>query len=198
MKHYVEDLWRGLPQDLEPPDFDARRELLLREIHGGEPILDLGCGDGRFSAELVRHGAEVTGADLSETALGRARLRAPAATFLTVEEEAPLPFADNAFELVWAGEVIEHIADTGAWLSEVRRVLRPAGRLLLSTPDHGRLRLLLGGIERYSPPLGDHLHLYTGRSLGRLLREFGFGQVHVLSRGGPPLLRRWLWARAVR
>jgi hypothetical protein len=58
--------------------------------------------------------------------------------------------------------------------------------------------LLVRGIERYSNPLSDHLHLYTRRSLHGLLNEFGFEPVEVRTAGGPPLLRRLLLARAVR
>jgi 2-polyprenyl-3-methyl-5-hydroxy-6-metoxy-1,4-benzoquinol methylase len=94
--------------------------------------------------------------------------------------------------------VIEHVGDTARWLSEVRRVIAPGGLLLVTTPSHGRLRLLVGGIERFSEPLGDHLHLYTRRSLARTLTEFGFGEVDVRAVGGPPLMRRMLLARARR
>jgi len=111
--------------------------------------------------------------------------------------DGQLPFDDGSFDLVWASEVIEHVTDTARWLSEVRRVLSPLGRLLVTTPSHGRLRLALGGIERYSKPLGDHLHLYTRRSLGELLLEFGFAAVTVRPAGGAPLMRRLLLARAV-
>jgi hypothetical protein len=68
----------------------------------------------------------------------------------------------------------------------------------VTTPDHGRIRLLIGGIERHSEPLGDHLHLYTQRSLRALLAGFGFGEVSVRAVGGVPLMRRLLLARAVR
>jgi SAM-dependent methyltransferase len=99
---------------------------------------------------------------------------------------------------VWASEVIEHIADTARWLSEVRRVLAPGGRLLLTTPDHPRLALALRGVERFSDPLGDHLHLYTKRSLSRLLEEFAFTDIRVRGAGGPPMMRRMLLASATR
>jgi ubiquinone/menaquinone biosynthesis C-methylase UbiE len=93
--------------------------------------------------------------------------------------------------------VIEHVADTGRWLSEIRRVLKPGGRLLITTPAHPRLRLLLGGIGRYSEPLGDHLHLYDRRSLAAVLAEFGFQPVKIQAIG-PPGFARLLLAVATR
>ena len=112
--------------------------------------------------------------------------------------DGALPFGDGAFELVWASEVIEHVADTARWLSEVRRVLVPRGRLLVTTPNHGRLQLAIGGIERYSEPLGDHLHLYSARSLRQLLIEFDFEVGELRGADGPPLVKRLLLASAAR
>jgi 2-polyprenyl-3-methyl-5-hydroxy-6-metoxy-1,4-benzoquinol methylase len=195
---YYEELWTRLPQELAHPDFELRLRFLLREAHSDDRLLDLGCGDGTFSAAAAPHVAGVIGADVAEAALSRARARTPGLEFRLVSLDGPLAFDDGAFDVVWSSEVIEHVADTARWLSEARRVLAPRGRLLLTTPSHGRLRLALGGIERFSEPLGDHLHLYSRRSLTQLLEEFGFGQISVRGAAGPPLLRRLLLARAVR
>ena len=161
-------------------------------------MLDLGCGAGDLAADLAAAGAEVTAADVAQAALDRAARRHPELELRLIAIDGPLPFEDGAFDAVWSSEVIEHVADTARWLSEVRRVLAPRGRLLLTTPSHGRLRLLAGGIERYSEPLGDHLHLYTARSLRALLGDFEFGEIEVRTAAGPPLARRLLLARAVR
>jgi ubiquinone/menaquinone biosynthesis C-methylase UbiE len=198
VREYYEDLWRRLPADLEPPEWEVRRALLQRELRAGERVLDLGCGTGRFSALAAASGALTTGVDVAEAALERARTAYPELDFRRVPFDGPLPLDDNSFDLVWASEVIEHVADTATWLSETRRVLAPGGRLLITTPAHGRLRLLVHGIERYSDPQGDHLHLYTARSLRGLLEEFGFAEVNVGAASGSPLLRRTLFARAVR
>jgi ubiquinone/menaquinone biosynthesis C-methylase UbiE len=199
MEDYYEDLWAKLPAELVPPDLDRRRRLLISEMRSGDRVLDLGCGAGTFTAIAARSGARsVIGVEIARAALTRARRDHPELDFRQIAASGPLPFDDNQFELVWASEVIEHIADTAAWLSEVRRVLVPGGRVALTTPNHGRLRLLVGGVERYSQPLGDHLHLYTQRSLRDLLIGFGFGQVRVRAEGGPPLLRRLLMARGQR
>jgi SAM-dependent methyltransferase len=198
VRDYYEELWERLPEELAAPDLELRRSFLLGEVRPGDRALDLGCGAGDFTAELVRAGAQAVGVDVAQAALARARSRHPELDFRLVPIDGPLPFEDNQFDLVWASEVIEHVADTARWLSEVRRVLVPGGRLLLSTPAHGRVRVALGGIERFSEPLGDHLHLYTRASLATLLGEFGFSGISVRAAGGPPLLRRVLLARADR
>ena len=198
MQEYFEELWRRLPADAEPSDFELRRHYLVERVGDGERVLDIGCGAGQFCAALDAAGARVTGVDVARAAIDRARASHPCLDFRAIAADRPLPFEDNSYEVVWAGEVIEHVADTATWLSEVRRVLAPRGRLLLSTPSHGRLLVAVRGIEHFSQPLGDHLHLYTRRSLKRLLGEFGFGEVDVRTAGGLPLMRRLLLARAVR
>jgi len=198
MRDYYEELWERLPGDLDPPDFKRRRGFLRSGINRGERVLDVGCGEGTFTGELVRAGAAPIGVDVAEAALQRARARYPELDFRLTPIDGPLPFEDASFDAVWASEVIEHVADTARWLSECRRVLVPRGRLLLTTPSHGRLRVALYGLERFSEPLGDHLHLYTRRSLRALLEEFGFGEVEVRAVAGPPLLKRLLFARARR
>jgi ubiquinone/menaquinone biosynthesis C-methylase UbiE len=213
MKDYYEELWERLPDDLHPPDLALRRAFALANVAGGDRVLDLGCGAGDLTADLAAaagrpaagrpaaghaDGGHAVGVDVAQAAVRRARERHPALDFRVAPIDGPLPFPDGSFDVVWSSEVIEHVADTARWLSEVRRVLAPSGRLLLTTPSHGRLRLLVGGVERYSEPLGDHLHLYTARSLRALLHEFGFADVRVHPAGGPPLWRRLLTARAER
>ncbi len=198
MRDYYEELWERLPDDLEPPDLELRRSFARAEIGPSDQVLDLGCGAGDLINDLRATAASVVGVDVAEAALRRARARHPELAFYRTEIDGELPLGDNSFDVVWSSEVIEHVADTARWMSEARRVLRPGGRLLLTTPSHGRLKLAVGGLERYSEPLGDHLHLYTARSLRGLLAEFGFDQVEVRAAGGWPLWRRLLLARAAR
>jgi ubiquinone/menaquinone biosynthesis C-methylase UbiE len=198
MQDDYEQLWERLGDELRAPDFEQRRAFMAAAVRPGDRALDLGCGAGDFTAALAEAGAQPVGVDVAEAALRRAREHHPGLDFRLVPLDGPLPLEDCEFGLVWASEVIEHVADTARWLSEVRRVMAPGGLLLLTTPSHGRLRLLVGGVERFSEPLGDHLHLYTRRSLAGLLGEFGFSAVVIRAVGGPPLLRRSLWVRAVR
>jgi SAM-dependent methyltransferase len=198
LRDYYEQLWQRLPDVLEPPELPIRTRLLEHELRPGDRVLDLGCGEGTFTQIAADHGAGgVIGVEVAPAAIDRARRAHTELDFRLAPIDGPLPLADASIDLIWCSEVIEHVADTATWLSEVRRVLARGGRLLLTTPAHGRLRLLVHGVERYSDPQGDHLHLYTARSLRALLSEFDFAQVRVGAASGPPLLRRTIWARAV-
>jgi 2-polyprenyl-3-methyl-5-hydroxy-6-metoxy-1,4-benzoquinol methylase len=202
-RDYHEAVWKALPAELEPSDLALRSAFLLEDVRDGERVLDVGCGEGRFAAALAAAGAEVVGIDVAEEPLRRARELHPELDLRLADGEGPWDLPDAGFDVVWAGEVIEHVADTAAWLSEVRRMLRPGGRLLLSTPAHG-LRVRLGlalserAFARHFDPLGDHLRFYTRPMLIQLLEEFGFERVVVRRARGSSSARRLLLARAVR
>jgi 2-polyprenyl-6-hydroxyphenyl methylase/3-demethylubiquinone-9 3-methyltransferase len=200
---YHEGLWQAVPAGLVPSDLDLRRRFLLAHVDPGMRVLDVGCGEGVFAAELARAGAQVVGIDAAEEPLRRARARHPELDLRLVDGEGDWPLPDAGFDAVWAGEVIEHVADTAAWLSEVRRVLRSGGALLLSTPAVGRLTLLRMALSRRAfevrfDPRGEHLRHYAPGTLRGLLEDFGFHDVLVRSAGGVPGERRVLLARAVR
>lgn len=203
---YHESLWEGVPEGLAPADGLLREAFLLERVAAESEraerqlrVLDVGCGEGHFAAALVRDGAEVVAIDVAEEPLRRARKHHTTIDVRLVEPEAPLPLEDASFDVVWAGETIEHVADSSRWLSEVRRVLRSGGLVLLSTPDHGplsRLWLALSrkAFEAHFDPRSDHLRFYTRRVLADLLADFGFDDVTVAGVGGLPGARRALLA----
>ncbi len=183
MEDWREHVWRSVPEGAEPERFRARRAFLLGQVHSGDRVLDLGCGDGAFAAALVSAGCAVTMADVAQEALRRARGRAPAATAVGLDEGAPLPFAEDAFDVVWAGEVLEHVVDVVGLLAEVRRVLRWGGRLVVTTPWHGRV--VVAG-DAHFDPRADHLRFFSARTLRGVLGEAGFAHVDVRSAGWFP------------
>jgi SAM-dependent methyltransferase len=110
--------------------------LALAGDVAGRRILDAGCGSGPLSAALRDRGAVVTGVDASAAMLALARRRLGDDVALhVVDLRDPLPFADGAFDDVVASLVLHYLEDWGPTLAEVRRVLRPGGRLIASV-DH--------------------------------------------------------------
>ncbi|MGV9757650.1 class I SAM-dependent methyltransferase [Streptomyces tricolor] len=102
----------------------------------GRRILDAGCGSGPLSAALRDRGAVVTGVDASAGMLALARRRlGDDADLHLADLNDRLPFADGAFDDVVASLVLHYLEDWGPALAELRRVLRPGGRLIASV-DH--------------------------------------------------------------
>jgi ubiquinone/menaquinone biosynthesis C-methylase UbiE len=102
-------------------------------------ILDYGCGEGRYVRELMATfpSANVTGCDISDTAIGIARRSIPEATFIAMDDETA-DLADESFDLVISIEVLEHVQDIAKSVRELSRLLRPGGRVLVTTPCANR------------------------------------------------------------
>lgn len=113
----------------------------------GRNVLDFGCGTGYGTAMLAEHAAAITGVDLSTEAIAHAEAhyRRHNLTFRPIGriEHKRLPFPDGFFDAVVSFQVIEHIANTDAYLSEIARVIKSGGVFVVATPDR-RTRLLPG------------------------------------------------------
>lgn len=183
MSRYDDDIWRLVPAEAAPPP--AHLVSFVRGLGRPAAALDLGCGDGRLGAEL--RAGELVAADVSGVALERARTRIPAARAVQLEPDEPLPLDDGAFDLVLCAETLEHVRDVQLMLSEVRRVLRPGGRLAVTTPAHGRLtgvEVAVRGFERRFDPLSPHVRFFTRRSLLTILDALGFDPGDIRSEAG--------------
>ena len=109
----------------------------VREVLGdvrGRDVLDAGAAAGEHSAWLVAHGARVVALDASEAMVRLARARlGDAATVLCADLARPLPLADASFDVVLSSLTLHYLEDWVPTLRELARVLRPGGRLVLST-----------------------------------------------------------------
>jgi SAM-dependent methyltransferase len=127
-------------------------------------ILDVGCGTGANLLMLSQFG-DAEGVDLSEDALAFCRERGLKNVKLGAAEK--LPYDDGTFDLVTALDVVEHMDDDLAGLKEMRRVLRPGGRVLLFVPTF----MFLWGLQ---DDVSHHRRRYRLPELTRVLEQAGF------------------------
>jgi SAM-dependent methyltransferase len=112
------------------------RYVFARELVGGLKVLDAACGEGYGTALLATTASSVTGVDLSETAIEHAseRYTSDRLKFL-VSDCLGLPFDEAEFDCIVSFETLEHLEDQQGLMAEFKRVLKPGGFLLISTPD---------------------------------------------------------------
>ncbi len=150
--------------------FVGRRRILLRVLDRyvgpgtAGHVLDFGCGPGGMLSHLARYGAP-EGVDADAQAVEMADRRG--AGRVSLLRSAELPFADESFGLVTALDVLEHLDDDRGALTEIRRVLRPGGTLLVTVPAY---RMLWGLQDEVS----HHRRRYVAREIGDRLRGTGF------------------------
>jgi 2-polyprenyl-3-methyl-5-hydroxy-6-metoxy-1,4-benzoquinol methylase len=153
--------------------YTARKELILGLVKG-ERILEVGCGTGTIAAALARN-SSIVGVDPTLTAVQMTKLRTSEA-HLDLEviqaDGLELCFASEAFEAAICADVIEHVDDDYSFLLEVRRVLEPAGYLLITAPAN---RLLWSQLDE---EVG-HRRRYDLGSIQKLLRKAGFEEIRV-------------------
>lgn len=113
------------------------RYVFASKFTPGKTVLDVACGSGYGASWLKRAGAKkVVGADIDPAAIKRARdeFGAPEIDFLEMDA-VNLKFPDNSFEVVVSFETLEHLNNQAQFIRELRRVLKPGGVLIISTPN---------------------------------------------------------------
>jgi 2-polyprenyl-3-methyl-5-hydroxy-6-metoxy-1,4-benzoquinol methylase len=155
---------------------------VLREIagHGGGAVLDFGAGVGELTRRLLQmRRFEVTGTDI----LGRPPGLPTSAGWLRQDLNEPLALKDGSFDLVVAVEVIEHLENPRAVAREWFRILRPAGELIVSTPNNESWRALLALLCRghfvafLDSCYPAHITALVREDLQRILAEAGFADI---------------------
>lgn len=220
MSAQAQDILRSLAQDVDviPPRFqDWWRNYLkkhaayylevlscLEARDAGATILEIGSMPGQFTVLLKRLGYDVQGVDIDPSRIAPfwAKHEIPVAK-VDVEQER-LPFPDDRFAIVLFTEILEHLRMNPLHaLAEVHRVLRPGGKIIVSTPNitpMNRLEFLLGGSYQGNPveefgkleKIGHmgHIRLYSLSEVRGLLEHAGF-TVRSCTYKGHVVLRGW-------
>jgi len=131
----------------------------LDQLHAADlRILDVGCGAGWLSSALDRYGT-VTGVDLADEVIARARTRYPSATFVA-GDFTHLTFDPNVFDVVVALEVLSHVADQAAFVAKLASHLPPGGLLMLATQN----RPVLENYNRIPPPAPGQIRRWVDKT----------------------------------
>lgn len=190
-RYYKEGYYKGLAPE---PRF-AKVLDLFQKIKG-ERLLDIGCGDGYFTNLLkeAMKAKEVFGIEIASDAVASAKEKGIKVVQLDIDE-ADFPFEDNYFDAVYCGEVIEHLFDPDHLLKEIRRVLKPGGTCVITTPNlagwPNRIALLFGFqpyptavspkyesvgklLVKGSEGQWGHIRVFTLRAFKELIRLYNF------------------------
>lgn len=148
----------------------------LNAVPSGK-LLDVGCGSGDWLLSMRELGWEVTGVDFDESAVKEGRERG-----LTVycENLEQLNFPNESFDAVCLNHVIEHVYDPVRTLKECARILRPGGKLVVSTPNGSSLghRIYKKYWRGLEPPR--HLHIFSFQSMHQAISLAGFQKTTVM------------------
>ncbi|MBJ6122138.1 class I SAM-dependent methyltransferase [Sphingomonas mollis] len=142
-------------------------------------VLEVGCGDGAFLAQMAQAGWQAVGIDFDEKAVAAARRHA--GIDVMQGDLIACAFPDASFDAIVMNNVIEHLPDTLAVMKECARILRPGGRVVMVTPN-----LDAPGHRKFGPDwrgleVPRHLYLFTTRTLKRYARAAGFATVQSFS-----------------
>jgi SAM-dependent methyltransferase len=197
--------WVPTPDEYRFKEDDGSSHAVILGMTEALPpsrILDLGCSSGLLSEKLRARGHFVVGVDQSEAPGVRSRTDS---FFVADLERGIPPEAGSGFDLVVAGDVVEHLSRPVDALRQIYSVLRPGGQVFLSVPNFGhwypRLRVALGvfGYDRRGILDATHLRFFTRTSLRRLTKRAGFDTLEETATGLPlGVITRSSGARLVR
>lgn len=168
-----------------------------------QALLDVGCGTGRLGGSLKTLGIpRVVGVELNPRAAAEARSMLDEVVVADIEKD-PLPFADGSFDCIVYGDILEHLVDPWTTLNSQRRLLTPAGAVVVSIPNvaywRNVLDILRGRWEYTASGTLDatHLRFFTWAGIEQLLDQAGYRVERVktpLVRGG----KAWILNRITR
>jgi SAM-dependent methyltransferase len=154
----------------------GRQVALFDAVRRTGRLLEIGCGGGLLVRVASARGWQVWGTEISPSCASMLRPQMGERLFQGTVLEAP--FDDESFDGAAMIEVIEHLTDPLPYLVAVRRLLRPGGRLFVTTPNAGGASARVLG-KHWRAYTGEHLSYFDPRSMTALLERAGFGKIEV-------------------
>ncbi len=185
-KQVYEKFWsQGLNMSFEGYIRNSLLPTFFPATSNKEKVADIAGGNGIVSAWLAQQGYDVTLVEMSDEAVRQARTHGVEKIVqMMVDQHEPLPFADNYFDKVFFGDIIEHLFDAESALREVKRILKPHGQLIVSCPNiaYWRFRMyyMLDGdfqridVAKQKPWEQEHIRFYNIKILKEFLATIGF------------------------
>lgn len=178
---------RGTPaQEYSSDHLRAWMHEGLYDLPHESAVLAIGCNEAYLAPHLAEYSSDVTVLDSSAQQVAQLARRFPEIAFLPHNPTSALPFAHDTFDAVWCCEFLDRVFDPAAALREMHRVLVPGGRLMITVPDHGRVRNVLIALfkwDEHFAPTNPRIRHFTRTSLGTLVREAGFGEIEMRTGG---------------
>jgi len=199
-KRYVEYIYSGAEAPTSPDWRELSKQVLklIRAYKVSGRVCELGCGNGSFVKILADYGYEVIGVDASKSGIDaakssnvRERIEFKCAT---IDDDLESVLGEGVFDVVVGIEVIEHLYQPRKFASLARKLLKPGGVFIISTPYHGYLKnlviSLLGFNDRHYDPLWDsgHIKFFSVGTIKKLLHNEGFKEMRFSFYGRAPFL----------
>ena len=178
------------------PVYNKRKKALLEFIKNKQlqgKALDLGCDTGNTTQILSQKGFEVTAVDINAQRVKELSESQSDVGFIQQDLEKTFKFEKESFDLIWAGDIIEHLMNTENFVKESYRTLKNGGYFIVSTPYHGIIKnisIVLLNFDKHFCPWDEHIRFYTKKTLEQQLRRNGFVIEKVEFLGRFPLMSK--------
>lgn len=175
LREFYEEKALSYPEQDRPAMARCERAVGLAQLQDGQRVLDIACKDAVLLGEIERAGRQVdyVGVDISERVIANCKARGFRGTFLVEDILAGSTLPAHSFDRIFALEIMEHLPTPSKLLDEVRRLLKPDGRFVLSVPNPFYYMEVINELRHY-PDTDGHFFSFTDANMRALLQHAGY------------------------
>ncbi len=166
---------------------DIGFDLLFSNEDERRTFLDIGCATGLLLNHMKNKGWDCYGAEICRESAEYGIAKFDLNVFIGTLEQAS--FSDSFFHAVHLSHLIEHVPDPSSLLLEIKRILKPEGYMVLTTPNVSGMQARIAG-KNWRSAIPDHVYLFSKKTMKGMLRKTGFEIIKQVSWGGIPAGKR--------